>query len=304
MTDANSNGSTDLGDSITWSFLVKNTGTVTATNVAVTDPKAGVVTCPVTTLAPGASTTCSAAGHPITQADVDAGVVSNTATAAAKAPSGSTINAAPSSTDTPVAQVSALTLTKSAAVTDVNADGKTGLGDKITWSFLVRNTGSVTVTSVAVSDAKAGAVSCPVTTLAPGASTTCTSAAYTITQADVDAGVVSNTATSTAKNPSNTTVTSSPSSTDTPIAQAATLTLTKSAAVTDVNADGKTNLGDKITWSFLVKNTGTTTITAVAVNDPTAGAISCPQRHWCREPRQRARPPPTRSLRPMSTRGS
>ena len=77
-----------------------------------------------------------------------------------------------------------------------------------------------------------------------------------MTQADVDAGVVSNTATATGKNPVNATVTSNGSSTDTPIAQATTLQLTKSAAVTDVNGDGKTDLGDTITWSFVVKNTG------------------------------------------------
>ena len=40
-------------------------------------------------------------------------------------------------------------------------------------------------------------------------------AAYTITQPDVDAGVVNNTATATAKNPASATVTSNPSSTST-----------------------------------------------------------------------------------------
>ncbi len=85
VTDVNTDFKIDLGDTIAWSFLVKNTGTTTITNVAVTDPTAGAVTCPVTTLAPGASTTCTATAlHAITQADVDAGVVSNTATAAGK----------------------------------------------------------------------------------------------------------------------------------------------------------------------------------------------------------------------------
>ena len=116
----------------------------------------------------------------------------------------------------------------------------------------------MTLTGVGVTDAKAGAVTCPVTTLAPGASTTCTAtAAYVVSQADVDAGVVSNTATATGKNPATTTVTSNASQTDTPINQATALQLTKSAAVTDVDGDGKTDLGDKIQWSFLVKNAGT-----------------------------------------------
>ena len=87
-------------------------------------------------------------------------------------------------------------LTKSAAVTDVNGDGKTDLGDTIAWSFLVKNTGTTTITNLAVADPTAGAVTCPTAPLAPNASVTCTAnAAHTITQADVDAGVVSNTAT-------------------------------------------------------------------------------------------------------------
>src|SRR6185437_4557907 len=128
-------------------------------------------------------------------------------------------------------------------VTDVNGDGKTDLGDKIQWSFLARNTGTVTLTGLAVNDAKAGPTTCPVTTLAPGASTTCTATtAYLIGQADVDAGVVNNTATATTKNPSGATVTSNSSSTSTVVAQTAGLQLTKSAAINDVNGDGVTDL--------------------------------------------------------------
>ncbi len=138
-----------------------------------------------------------------------------------KDPKGTDVPSNPSGTDTPVAQAPALTLTKSAAVTDVNGDGKTDLGDTIAWSFLVKNTGTTTITNLVVNDPTAGAVTCPVTTLAPGVSTTCTAdAAHTITQADVDAGVVSNTATATGKDPKGNDVPSNPSATDTPVAQA------------------------------------------------------------------------------------
>ena len=120
---------------------------------------------------------------------------------AARTPSAATITSNSSSTSTPIAQAPALSLTKSAAVTDVNGDGKTDLGDTIRWSFLVKDTGTVTDSSVAVSDPTAGAVTCPVGSLAPGASTTCTALAHTITQADVDAGFVANTATARASTP-------------------------------------------------------------------------------------------------------
>src|SRR4029079_17965038 len=135
------------------------------------------------------------------QADVDAGVVSNTATASAKSPSGAGVTSPPSSTDTPVDQSPAVAVQKTAAVTDVDGDGRTDLGDRVTWSFLVTNTGTTMLTGVTINDALAAGITCPVSSLARGASTTCTSAPYTVTQPDVDAGVVSNTATAGALDP-------------------------------------------------------------------------------------------------------
>ena len=67
----------------------------------------------------------------------------------------------------------------------------------ITYSYRVTNTGNVTLTSVGVTDPMPGlsAINCNgVTSLAPGASVTCT-ATYTTTQADVDAGSITNTGT-------------------------------------------------------------------------------------------------------------
>jgi len=44
----------------------------------------------------------------------------------------------------------------------------------ITYSILVTNTGNVTINALAVSDDKLGAITCPVSSLAPAAFTTCT----------------------------------------------------------------------------------------------------------------------------------
>ena len=87
-------------------------------------------------------------------------------------------------------QTKALSLTKTAAPTTYSK-----VGDKITYSYVIKNTGNVTLTGpFTVADNKT-TVTCPTTaSLAPGASITC-SASYTITAADVTAGKVTNTAT-------------------------------------------------------------------------------------------------------------
>ena len=74
-----------VDDVINYSFTLTNTGNVTLTGIAVSDPLAGPVTCMAMSLAPGASTTCTAS-YTITQSDVDAGGVENTATVTASSP--------------------------------------------------------------------------------------------------------------------------------------------------------------------------------------------------------------------------
>jgi len=87
----------------------------------------------------------------------------------------------------------AISVVKSASITSFSAPGTI-----VNYSYKVTNTGNVTLTQVSVSDPMTGlsAVSCPVTTLAPGTSETC-SATYTTTQADVSAGSIKNTCTAT-----------------------------------------------------------------------------------------------------------
>jgi uncharacterized repeat protein (TIGR01451 family) len=168
----------------------------------------------VTVLAPGASTTCTAS-YTVTQADVDNGSIANSAVANGVAPcpiqmpvdGGGAGVAAPVMEMCPVVsqsstavvtakQVAGLSLDKVAGTpVDVNADGHVDAGDLIPYTFVVTNTGNVTLTGIAVSDAMVGSVTCPSTALLPGASMTCGPVSYQITAADVAAGQVVNTAT-------------------------------------------------------------------------------------------------------------
>jgi hypothetical protein len=51
-----------VGSTVTWEYVVRNTGGVELTNIVVQDDQLGAITCPQTTLAPSASMTCTATG--------------------------------------------------------------------------------------------------------------------------------------------------------------------------------------------------------------------------------------------------
>ena len=117
----------------------------------------------------------------------------------------------------------------------------------------------MTLTGVGVTDPKVGAGHLPADRRWRRArSTTCT-ATYTITQADVDAGSVDNTATATGTPPTGRRVTLGARLDRRPRPRrVATISLDKPAGTpVDVNGNGRVDAGDTIAYSFLVTNTGT-----------------------------------------------
>jgi uncharacterized repeat protein (TIGR01451 family) len=175
--------------------VVTNTGTTTLTGIGVSDNLVASVSCPDPSLAPGASETCTGS-YTVTQADVDNGSVTNTATANGTAPDPTTVHSNPSSvTVDESGATTSLSVVKSTGATSFSAAGQT-----LTYSYKVTNTGTTTIHDVNVTDNLIGAVSCSPATLAPGASVTCTGS-YTVTQGDVDNGSVTNTATAHAIGP-------------------------------------------------------------------------------------------------------
>ena len=144
------------------------------------------------------------------------------------------------------------------------------VGDVIDYSYLVTNSGNVTLGGpFSVNDDRAADESCPATASRwhPGASITC-SASYTITQGDLDAGSVTNTASASqwvvSSPPDDETVTavqrpSSPSPSRSP------------------PATPTTSVGDVISYSFDVENTGNVRLAGpVTVSDNRASDESCP----------------------------
>ncbi|WP_244506700.1 CARDB domain-containing protein [Phyllobacterium sp. YR620] len=259
------------GATIAYNFTVKNTGNVTLTEVKLTDALHGAVVsgAPIASLAPGATdSTTFTALYTLTQADIDAGKVENTATASGTMPDGKVTSSDASTVTTTLSQGAALELVKTASPPSGNAAGAT-----ITYFFTVRNTGNVTLNNIAISDdlpnvAVSGG---PLASLAPGAEDTSTfTARYTLTQADIDAGGVANTATATATvagSPTTATVTSTASEVRTPIEQSATIALVKTAKLNDTDGSGLYEAGESITYRFEVTNTGNVVVNDVIPTD-------------------------------------
>src|SRR4029077_6470756 len=154
------------------------------------------VSCPATaSLAPGGSITCSATDT-LAQADIDAGSVTNHATGHGKF-GATTIDSNQATATVTIPQTASLSLSKSGPLPpDVVApNSRADVGDTITYSYTLTNTGNVTLTSPFSIGDDTVTVSCPPTaSLAPGGSITC-SATDTLAQADIDAGSVTNHAT-------------------------------------------------------------------------------------------------------------
>ena len=145
------------------------------------------------TLNPGQTTTCSAT-HPVVQADINAGSYTNTATATGTFNNAPVVSA-PSSVTSTATQTPAITIAKTTTTPTYSA-----VGNVLSYSLLVTNTGNVPLTSLAVSDPNAVLGACASVaiggTLNPGQTTTC-SATHPVVQADINAGSYINTATAT-----------------------------------------------------------------------------------------------------------
>lgn len=196
------------GQTITYNLLVKNDGNRPLNNVAVVDtgatPSAG---CSVPSLAPQASYACTAT-YVVKQADVDAGHYDNTATVTGTDPNGNQVS------NQATASVPAITNTGLSIKKTANTASYQSVGQVLDYTLVVENVGNVGLTNIDIDDPNAVVGSCaPVAlhgTLPAGQSTTC-SAQHTVTQTDVTAGKVVNTATAKGTDPHNNVISSPPS---------------------------------------------------------------------------------------------
>jgi hypothetical protein len=249
------------GEEITYTYTVTNTGDVTLHAITVQDDLLGAAACPSLALPPGASLTCLAR-HVTTEDDVAAGQIANTATATGRPETGAPVT--DSNTDEIHANSQpAIQLDKAAFPTRFAEPG-----ERISYTYTVTNTGNVPLTMISLHDDRLGAIACPRATLSPAESMTC-HGRHVTTQADVDAGSVANTASVIGYPPAGAAAADEDQA-EARADHAPGIALDKSASPAVFGA------GQRVRYTYLVTNTGKTTVRDVAVHDDRLGAIACP----------------------------
>jgi uncharacterized repeat protein (TIGR01451 family) len=302
-----------VGDVLTYSIELKNEGNVTISNAEIIDNKPGLkdisykhvdvnntetsATNGAATLLPGEKLVMTA-DYAVTQADLDAGKVQNSATGGGKAPNpaapANPISVVPGGSgeaSVPANQTRKLMLSKSADQTTYAA-----VGDVLTYSVELKNEGNVTISNAEIIDNKPGlkdisykhvdvnntetSATNGAATLLPGEKLVMT-AEYAVTQADLDAGKVQNSATGSGKgpNPDDPTqpvsvVPDAPGEATVPATQTPKLTLSKSA-----NQATYTKAGDVLTYSVELKNEGNVTISNAEITDNKTGLTNTSYKH-------------------------
>lgn len=272
------------GASIVYSFVVRNTGNVRIDGISIVEGAftgsgpAPNVTCPEATLDAGAEEVCTATPYLLTSMDVQRSSVENSATATGTAVGETALTVSNmSSFSVPAQPAPALTVVKTAGPSTADA-----AGDALTYTFHVTNVGNVSVQAVTIADSgftgtgAFAAPTCPSRAILPGESVDCTSV-YRLTQADVDAGHLDNTATASGTPEDGTLVPSPPSSVTTELLPQPAVTFVKSSDTTAITAADQT-----VRYSFTVSNVGNVTLRGLVISDTgftgagVLGDISCP----------------------------
>ena len=231
---------------MTYTITVKNTGNVTVSDLELADELEGVTLSDLsaTTLAPKETATATAT-YKVTQANVDEGQIINKVTATGKNPDGGDVSNFATETVTTEEKEASIEVTKT------SEDSEVKVGDTVTYTITVKNTGNVTVSELGLEDILPGIQlgELDKKAIGPGETATAT-ATYTVEQKDVDAGKIYNKVTATGKDPKNEDVINEGSCTVTTVEAKPELTVTKTSEDSGVAVD------DTVTYTITVKNTG------------------------------------------------
>jgi uncharacterized repeat protein (TIGR01451 family) len=249
---------TDSGTIITltpieWQYLVINTGNVFLTNIVVVDDKGLSVVCPAPNLNPGEAMTCLASGF------AGIGTYSNVGTVTANHDAFNVTASDPSSYFGANPLLTLKKFTNGAEAPDIP------VGNSVNWTYLVKNTGNVTVSGISVTDDQGVVVTCPKSVLLIDEEMTCTGSGVATAGWYRNLGTVNGSF-------EQTNVSAQDSSTYYGSAPAVTLEKT-----TNGSDNPTIPVGSPVTWVYRVTNTGNVDIDTVVVTDNQGVSVICPK---------------------------
>ncbi|MEP3205437.1 MAG: gliding motility-associated C-terminal domain-containing protein, partial [Gilvibacter sp.] len=205
--DIDGSGCSDEGETIEYTFTVINTGNVPLANVVVIDPMlGGEIPGPDSGDTNGDGlldvdeTWIYTATYVLTLEDVENGIVINQAEVFADTPDGIEVSdlsdessfTEDDPTETELCQQASMSVTKVGVFNDDNGDGQPQVGETITYTFVVTNTGNVTIYGIIITDPLVEVTGGPID-LGPGEIDDSTfTATYALTEADIEEGQVIN----------------------------------------------------------------------------------------------------------------
>lgn len=252
--DADGSGDISVGDTLHYTITATNTGTAVLTNVVVSDSLTGEdTTC--SPLAPG-ETCVLEVDYDVQPGALVLGAVVNIG-AADSDQTGSTRDIVVTPVPCPDMTI-VKTLTDNA---DEDGSGDVSAGDTLTYTVTATNTGTANLTDVVVTDLLTGdTTTCAL--VVPGG--TCTlEVTYVVTEEDVAAGEVVNTATGDSDQTE--VITTPPVVTPVPFPD---MTIVKlGPANLDEDGSGDVSVGDTLFYAVIATNAGTANLTDVVVSD-------------------------------------
>ena len=261
-----------LGEHITYTYTVTNTGEATLYEVKLTDDRLGDLDPGSDRLAAGETTTTTAVGT-VAESDLPGPLV-NTATASAQDKAGTPLcTTATASVDLldPRTKRSSIEVGKEAHDArgfPLSSFSPLALGDTITYVFTVTNTGETTLSDIAAVDDLLGAVALDRSTLGPWEKARGT-VEKTIQESDFP-GPLENTIVATAVTPTGTNVTDSDTLRLLGLSGQSKLELAVEADTDRVGADGS------IAFTYTVANSGDTTVSELRLIDDLSGTVRLP----------------------------
>lgn len=265
LDDANGNGRPDAGESVAFALEIENAGTVPLLDGSVVSSRGGTFDCEAE-IAVGATASCtSTTSTTITQADIDAGSISDSLVFSAKTPRGADYTA-----DATEA-VATLTAVPEGATSTVVSGGASSAGEKVSVTSTVRNTGNVTLSRVTAT-VNGTDVPFDERSIAPGAVVEQT-IEHDVTQAEFDAGRVDFRTEASGAAPSGSRVTLTASEGSADFERQGALEAELSTVV-----EKAPHVGDAIRLALQVTNTGNSSLHDITVTldgDP-ASRITCP----------------------------